>query len=100
MENSYPSLSVAIEALKKEGFTHDFNLHEEGVQNRKEGTLHGGGDLNVVKFFRFEGYTNPDDSSVLYAIEMANGEKGLLVDAYGAYSGQMPDDVLEKLKMR
>ncbi|WP_224489510.1 phosphoribosylpyrophosphate synthetase [Robertkochia flava] len=99
MENTYPSLSVAIEALKKEGYSHDFNLHEEGIENKSNGTLHKAEDLKVVKHFRFEGNTNPDDSSVLYVIEASNGEKGLLVDAYGAYSDQIPRDILDKLKM-
>lgn len=100
MENAYDSLSVAINALKAEGYTHDFNLKEEGLENKSKGTLHGANEMKVVKYFRFEGRTNPDDSSVLYAIETENGEKGLLVDAYGAYSGQIPEDILEKLKIR
>lgn len=100
MENTYESLSVAINALKEEGFTHDYNLREEGVENKSKGVIHGPDELNVVKYFRFEGKTNPDDSSVLYAIETANGERGLLVDAYGAYSGQISQEMLDKLKIR
>lgn len=100
MENTYESLSVAINALKEEGYTHDYNLKEEGLENKAEGTLHGAHELTVVKYFRFEGRTNPDDSSVLYVIEADNGEKGLLIDAYGAYSGQISQEMLDKLKMR
>lgn len=95
----YESLSVAINALKAEGYTCDFNLVEKGVKNNHRGTTHEPGDLNVVAYYRFEGKTNPDDSSVLYVIEAANGEKGLLVDAYGAYSGQISQEMLDKLKM-
>lgn len=99
MEKMYDSLSVAINALKAEGYTHDFNLDEGGLKNHAEGTLHQADDLKVVTFYRFEGNTNPDDSSVLYVIEAANGEKGLLVDAYGAYSGQISPQMLAKLKI-
>ncbi|THD65823.1 phosphoribosylpyrophosphate synthetase [Robertkochia marina] len=99
MENSYESLSVAITALKEEGYTHDYNLKEEVLENKEAGTVHEPHELRVVKYYRFEGRTNPDDSSVLYVIETDNGEKGLLVDAYGAYSGQISQEMLDKLKM-
>lgn len=100
MENSYESLSVAIRALKEEGYTHDYNLKEEVLENKAVGTVHEPHELKVVKYYRFEGRTNPDDSSVLYVIETDNGEKGLLVDAYGAYSGQISQEMLNKLKMQ
>ncbi len=100
MENTYETLSTAINALKEEGYTHDFNLHEEGLENKAQGTLHEPHELRVVKYFRFEGKTSTGDSSILYAIEADNGEKGLLVDAYGVYSGQIPQELLDKLKMR
>lgn len=99
MENSYESLSVAIKALKEEGYTHDYNVKEEGLENKEAGTLHAPRELKVIKYYRFEGRTNPDDSSVLYVIEAENGEKGLLVDAYGVYSGQISQEMLDKLKM-
>ncbi len=82
-----------------EGYTHDYNLKEEGLENKSEGTLHGAHELRVVKYFRFEGETSTGDSSILYAIEADNGEKGLLVDAYGVYSGQIPDELLDKLNI-
>jgi hypothetical protein len=43
-------------------------------------TSFGPDDFNVRKIFRFEGMSNPSDSSILYAIETLTGVKGLLVD--------------------
>jgi hypothetical protein len=43
--------------------------------------------------------SNPDDNTVLYVITTASGEKGLLVDAYGAYAGNIPNELLEKLRI-
>ena len=43
--------------------------------------------------------TNPGDNSVLYVINTDSGEKGLLVDAYGAYSGQISQEMIQKLKI-
>lgn len=99
MDQSYPSLSVAIQKLQEEGYTEDFNLHSAGVENKHRKTVHPASELNVVKYYRFEGMTNPADNTVLYVIETSRGQKGLLVDAYGAYSGNIPRDLLEKLRI-
>ena len=96
MKNAYDTLSEAIEALKEEGFTEDYNLHDKGVHNQRKNSHIPAGDLNVLKVYRFEGNTNPDDNTVLYAIETAKGEKGLLLDAYGVYAGNVSKEMLDK----
>ncbi|WP_224483704.1 phosphoribosylpyrophosphate synthetase [Robertkochia aurantiaca] len=99
MRNSYESLSKAISDLKEKGYNRDFNLLETGVEDKAAKKIHNHDELNVVKFYRFEGKTNPGDNSVLYVIETKSGEKGLLVDAYGAYSGNISKEMIEKLKI-
>lgn len=100
MKNTYESLSEAIRQLQKEGYTEDFNLCDAGIENKAKKKIHVAADLNVVRYYRFEGKTNPDDSSILYVIETDAGEKGLLVDAYGAYSGNVSKEMIEKLKIK
>ncbi|MEH6680988.1 MAG: phosphoribosylpyrophosphate synthetase [Sediminicola sp.] len=100
MERSYISLSEAITALQEEGYTEDFNLCDAGLEHKKRKVVHGAEDWNVVRYYRFEGASDPDDNMVLYVIETSDGEKGLLVDAYGAYSGNVPDDLIHKLKIK
>lgn len=99
MENSYTSLSVAIQALQEEGFTEDFNLCNAGVENKNRKTLHPPCEMDVIRYYRFEGMSDPDDNTVLYVVVTTSGEKGLLVDAYGAYAGNIPDELLEKLRI-
>ncbi|MFF5383274.1 phosphoribosylpyrophosphate synthetase [Pedobacter suwonensis] len=94
---NYDNLIEAIDDLRKRGYTEDFEI--------KSGTLGcTSSDLqlhpehfNVDEFYRFEGETNPDDSSVVYAIASDTGEKGILVDAYGAYAENMTPELAEKL---
>ncbi len=100
MENAYSSLSEAIRELQKEGFTADFNLCDAGVEHKHKKVIHPTSALNVVRYYRFEGDSNPEDNTVLYLIETTSGEKGLLLDAYGAYSGNVPEDLMEKLKIK
>jgi len=99
MKESYSSLSVAIQDLQKEGYTADFNLCNAGVEHKHKKRIHSATELDVVKFYRFEGDSNPDDNTILYVIETSSGEKGLLVDAYGMYAGNVPRDLIEKLKI-
>lgn len=97
MRNSYSSLSVAIEDLQNNGFTTDFNLVADGVESKALKKQWKAGDLEVIKFFRFEGMTDPGDNSILYLIETSDGHKGLLVDAYGAYDGEISPEMIKKL---
>lgn len=99
MKNAYETLSEAIDELKKEGFTQDYNLQDRGVKNRQKDSHIPAEDLNVLMMYRFEGSTNPDDNSVLYAIETAKGERGLLLDAYGVYSGNISREMMDKLRI-
>ncbi|WP_339701547.1 phosphoribosylpyrophosphate synthetase [uncultured Marixanthomonas sp.] len=99
MRNSYSSLSVAIENLQNKGYEQDFNLVEEGVESKSLKRKWKAGDLEVVKFYRFEGMSNPDDNSILYVIETHDGTKGLLVDSYGAKGHYMSPQMIQKLKI-
>tara|TARA_R110002020_G_scaffold339791_1_gene554865 strand:+ start:143 stop:448 length:306 start_codon:yes stop_codon:yes gene_type:complete len=99
MKNTYSSLSVAIEDLKKKGYDTDFNLVDEGIESKHLKKTWSAGQIEVEDAFRFEGMSNPADNSVLYIINTHDGSKGLLVDAYGAYSGQISKEMIEKLRI-
>ncbi|WP_315824238.1 hypothetical protein [Paraflavitalea speifideaquila] len=42
--------------------------------------------MKIIRTFRFEGESNPDDSSILYVIEANDGLIGYSLDSYGAIS--------------
>ncbi|MBC7488426.1 MAG: hypothetical protein H7282_16935 [Cytophagaceae bacterium] len=80
------SLSEAIESVKKDGFTKNFMANEEGLLNLDSNKTYQPYEVKISNFYRFEGESDPGDSSILYAIETKDGEKGILTDSYGAYS--------------
>ncbi len=56
-------------------------------------------DFKIVKVYRFEGASNPDDQSVLYAISSSKFEvKGVLVNGYGISADIVTDAIIAKLK--
>lgn len=97
--NTYETLSQAIEALQQQGYTENLNYCDSGLENKGKSCVYPASEIKVHRFFRFEGKTNPGDNSILYAIETSDGHKGLLVDAYGAYSGNIPAEIVQKLKI-
>jgi len=99
MRNSYTNLLEVIFDVKKAGFTEDLNLCEVGIETKKLKRIHSSKELNVVQYYRFEGMSDPDDNMILYAIETSSGDKGLLVDAYGVYSGNVPRAIIDKLRI-
>ena len=99
MKNTYSSLSKAIEDLNAKGYDTDFNLVDEGIESKHLKKTWSAGQIEVEEAMRFEGMTDPGDNSVLYVINTDSGEKGLLVDAYGAYSGQISQEMIQKLKI-
>ena len=98
--HSYTTLTDALNDLKKRGYTEDFNLRHHCLECKSVPMEIHPEDFTIDEFYRFEGASNPDDSSILYAISSNKGLKGTLVDAYGIYSEQVSADMVEKLKIR
>jgi hypothetical protein len=83
--------------LKDKGYTCDFNLDDTKITDKKADSTYLPNDFNIDKVYRFEGMTNPSDSSILYAITTSNNRKGLLVDGYGVTGGQVSKELRDKL---
>ncbi len=94
---SYETLTAAIQDLKSQGYDQDFNLHPDWIECPAMNAKMKPDEFHVDAVYRFEGMTNPDDSSVLYAIASKAGVKGLLVDAYGVYAESVSQAMLDKL---
>ena len=102
MENRhYNTLSEAINGLKGDGYTENLTLKEDHLTCKSIDQKIAANDFEVDIALRFEGKSNPDDASVLYAISSARfGIKGLLVDAYGVYSSPLKTEIIQKLRYK
>ena len=80
-------LEKCMNRLEQKGYTDQFRVEKKRLQSLTDAKKsYKPEDVKAVNFFRFEGITDPDDMSILYAIETCDGRKGTLVDAYGLYS--------------
>jgi len=95
------TLSEAITALRKEGYTVDFNLQQDRLDcNHKELQLFHN-EFVIDKFFRFEGDSDPADEATVYAISsIKHNIKGILVNGAGIYSQDLTDEMLDTLKIK
>ena len=79
-----PRISVAFF-----GITRSLSYTIDSIRSNIFASARGYGDVFVCcHFFHQSTINNP-----------RSGEKGLLVDAYGAYSGQISQEMIQKLKI-
>jgi hypothetical protein len=93
----FDTLTEAINDLRKRGYVHDFNLHTEWLECQSLNLQLKPADFHVDEVHRFEGLNNPDDSTILFAIQSPDGIKGILVDAYGVYSEALSSEMIKRL---
>lgn len=77
------TLSESVNESLKKGYTENFKVLTRGLCTEDEKSVYVPQDITIVNFYRFEGYSDPQDNSILYLIETIDGKKGTLIDAYG-----------------
>lgn len=95
------TLSQILEKLRLKGKDNEIKMSDHGkMQSANLNKIYRPEDLTIVKTYRFEGMSDPGDSSVLYLVEDKDKDIGYIIDSYGAYSdnsGPGFDDFLKKL---
>jgi len=97
---NYKSLLEAVDGLHSRGFTYDFHYEDSCLHCDKISEKFVADDLMITEYYRFEGMSDPEDSSVIYAIESKQGYKGIIIDAYGAYSDEHISAFLSNVKVK
>ncbi|MEO5967924.1 MAG: hypothetical protein ABIP68_04415 [Ferruginibacter sp.] len=84
-DHDLTTLSEVMNALGKRGIHQEFKLTKSGFQ-LGESKFYNPQDLTIIKTYRFEGETDPGDSSILYLIKTNDDLIGYNIDSYGVYS--------------
>ncbi|GAA4206512.1 hypothetical protein GCM10022289_27590 [Pedobacter jeongneungensis] len=96
----YDTISGALTDLDSRGYNLDFNLTPDGLECKSIDLFLMPEEFEIEEVYRFEGMTDPADSSVVYAISSNVGNlKGVLVDGYGMYAENVSPELLNKLKI-
>ena len=86
--HNYRNLLEAVNGLRSRGYDYDFHYENACLHCSKISEKFNSSDLKITEYYRFEGMSDPEDNSVIYAIESNKGHKGIIIDAYGAYSDE------------
>ena len=86
--------------LSADGYNQDFTVVDGRLQTfgHDSNKSYAPSEVTIVDFYRFEGESNPDDMSILYAIEASDGVKGTISAAYGVYADTDTDDFLKQVE--
>ena len=99
MNNMMTTLSGVLEKLRLKKQDNEFQIAEDQFL-APSGKLYNAEELSIIKTYRFEGDSDPGDSSILYLIEANDGLIGYSIDAYGVYSnheGNAYDEFIRKI---
>ena len=95
------TVSSVLERLRIKKYDNEFRMNPEGFTpgNNK---YYNPEDLKIIRTYRFEGESDPSDSSIIYLIEANDGLIGYSLDAYGVYSDHEDDgydDFIRKISV-
>ncbi|WP_242156835.1 phosphoribosylpyrophosphate synthetase [Aestuariivivens sediminis] len=98
LKNDYDTLSQAINALTKHGYKEGFRADDHRIIATISKKKYLPGELKIIHTYRFDGMTNPQDDTIVFAIEANDGTKGTLVMSYSSKHDQNVE-LIKKIPM-
>ena len=80
------SMTQLLTRLTGRGFTANLGVVDGTMRVLDTQRVLRTADLVIREVYRFEGESDPDDMAIVYALESADGTRGVLVDAFGIYA--------------
>jgi len=96
----YATVSEAIDNLRSQGYTTDFNLVENALVCNSDKSVYSEDHLVINDIYRYEGDSDPGDEATVYAIQSTSGIKGILVTGYGMSGNEDTNHILMKLEQK
>jgi hypothetical protein len=95
---TYSNLVEATNDLMKRGYTENLSLEGDTIDDKQKGVHMTADDIEIDEFYRFEGASNPDDMSIIYAVTSKKYNlKGVLINAFGTYANNSSSAIQAKL---
>ena len=90
----------AIAQLREKGVSLNFAPEAGGLRCAETQELFPPERLAIVAVYRFEGISDVSDEAVVYGIETASGERGVISDAFGVYASPKLAVALNRVEIR
>jgi hypothetical protein len=100
--SDYPdTVTDAIELLRAQGYTAEFELVEGALIASREQASCTVGEAEVERLFRFEGPSDPGDEMIVFGVrDPASGTRGTLAAAFGPAADPARTGHLSDLRKR
>ena len=98
IKDDMSSMVVVLNKLNADGYVTQFKASKKGLESMTTQKTFKPGQVQIVHFYRFEGESDPGDSSIVYAIQTNDGEKGTLIDSYGAESDPLIEAFIKQVR--
>jgi hypothetical protein len=85
-KSKHKTLVNATNDLNSRGYDNTFKFENGKLICFQNDKPYGPNDIVIEEQYRFEGMTNPSDSSIVFAVKCKDGVKGTVVSAYGPYA--------------
>ena len=94
------TLSSRMNQTAIDGYTESFKVEGKGLtgSSTSDQKFYGPSEVKISNFYRFEGYSDPNDNAILYLIETTDGRKGTLIDSYGAYADNKLSEYVKEVE--
>ncbi len=93
--------SDAIRRLQGEGYTGNwFANRDHELECDETGRRFDPADVEIDHILRFEGESDPDDMTIVFALRAPSGDKGVYSAPYGAAMPAEDADVIAKMRHR
>ena len=91
----YATVTSAINALRRKGFTKDFSLGENCIIC--DGLKFNADNLKIIVVYRYEGNADTADEATVYGLESDSSLKGILITGDEVNSESSSGHILKKL---
>jgi hypothetical protein len=92
------TVAEVVERLEREGFGEHFRAEPRGLRVGADGRLFQPEDLVTEEIRRFEGVSDPEDQSIVFALRSRDGSvRGTLVTSFGPGADPEVAEVVRRL---
>ena len=93
------TLTAVMDDLARRRFTEHFKVVGARLHAVESGKTFPADQVSIAEYHRFEGVSDPDDMSILYAIETRSGLRGTLTDAFGVYADPLVGEFMKHVAL-
>ena len=98
--NKYDTMVDALRDLRRQGYRHSFTFDNGRLIAVESKKAYERPEVVIVEFHRFEGMSNPGDSSIVFAIECTDGIRGTVVSSYGHQANLKLVAFMDKVRIK